>query len=100
MAYGQLASEANLETIPHDKAPYSEWPDNGVIELHNTRFKYAIDYPYALKSISFKIQSCEKVDIVWTVMLTGYIHAMLHVRLVLWVGLELASLHYWQHCSD
>ncbi|XP_065919844.1 ATP-binding cassette sub-family C member 4-like isoform X2 [Dysidea avara] len=64
MAYGQLESEAELETIPHDKAPPLQWPDKGVIELHNTKFKYAIDYPYVLKSISFRIESCEKVGIV------------------------------------
>ncbi|XP_065919842.1 ATP-binding cassette sub-family C member 4-like isoform X2 [Dysidea avara] len=64
MAYGQLESEAELETIPHDKAPPLQWPDKGVIDLHNTKFKYAIDYPYVLKSISFRIESCEKVGIV------------------------------------
>ncbi|XP_065919849.1 ATP-binding cassette sub-family C member 4-like isoform X2 [Dysidea avara] len=64
MAYGQLESETELETIPHDKAPPLQWPDKGVIELHNTKFKYAIDYPYVLKSISFRIESCEKVGIV------------------------------------
>ncbi|XP_065902754.1 ATP-binding cassette sub-family C member 4-like isoform X2 [Dysidea avara] len=64
MAYGQLESEAELETIPHNKAPRFEWPDKGVIELHNTKFKYAVDHPYVLKSISFRIESCEKVGIV------------------------------------
>ncbi|XP_065917654.1 ATP-binding cassette sub-family C member 4-like [Dysidea avara] len=64
MAYGKLESEAELETIPRDKAPPLEWPDKGVIELHNTKFKYATDYPYALKSISFRIESCEKIGIV------------------------------------
>ncbi|XP_065882473.1 ATP-binding cassette sub-family C member 4-like isoform X2 [Dysidea avara] len=64
MAYGQLESEAELETIPHDKAPPLQWPDKGVIKLHNAKFKYAIDYPYVLKSISFRIESCEKVGIV------------------------------------
>ena len=62
MAYGQLKSEAELETFPHDKVPLLEWPDKGVIELHNTKFKYGINYPYVLKSISFRIESCEKVD--------------------------------------
>ncbi|XP_065919840.1 ATP-binding cassette sub-family C member 4-like [Dysidea avara] len=64
MAYGKLESEAELETIPRDKAPPLQWPDKGVIDLHNTKFKYAIDYPYVLKSISFRIESCEKVGIV------------------------------------
>lgn len=62
MAYGQLESESELETIPKDRAPSFEWPDKGVIELHNMKFKYAMDYPLVLKSISFKIESCEKVS--------------------------------------
>ena len=61
MAYSKLESEAELETIPHDKTPPLEWPDKGVIELHNTKFKYVTDYPYVLKSISIRIESCEKV---------------------------------------
>ena len=61
MAYGQLKNEGELETIPKDKAPSAEWPDKGVVELHNLKFKYAVDYPYVLKSISFKIESGEKV---------------------------------------
>ena len=61
MAYGQLKKEGELETIPKNKAPPAEWPDKGVIELHNLKFKYAVDYPYVLKSISFKIESGEKV---------------------------------------
>ena len=62
MAYGKLKSERELETIPKDKAPPLEWPDKGVIELNNIKFKYAVNYPYVLKSISFKIESCEKVS--------------------------------------
>ena len=64
MAYGKLESERELETIPKEKAPPLEWPDKGVIELHNMKFKYAVNYPYVLKSISFKTESCEKVSIV------------------------------------
>ena len=62
MAYGKLKSERELETIPKDKAPPLEWPDKGVIELNNIKFKYAVNYPYVLKLISFKIESCEKVS--------------------------------------
>ena len=62
MAYGQLESEGELKTVPQDKAPPVKWPDKGVIELHNLKFKYAVNYPYVLKSISFKIESCEKVS--------------------------------------
>ena len=62
MAYGKLTSERELETIPKNKAPPLEWPDKGVIELNNIKFKYAVNYPYVLKLISFKIESCEKVS--------------------------------------
>jgi len=65
MAYGKLESEGELETKPKDKAPPLEWPNKGVIDLHNMKFKYSINYPYVLKSISFKIESCEKVRIVY-----------------------------------
>lgn len=61
MAYGQLQSEGELETIPKDKAPSLEWPEKGRIELHNMKFKYAIEYPYVLKSLSFSIKPNEKV---------------------------------------
>ena len=62
MAYGKLNSEAELETVPKDKAPPLKWPEKGVIETVNISFKYAINDPYVLKSISFKIGSCEKVS--------------------------------------
>ena len=61
MAYGELESEGELETVLQDKAPPVKWPDKGVIELHNMKFKYAVNYPYVLKSLSFKTGSCEKV---------------------------------------
>ena len=62
MAYGELESEGELKTIPKDKAPSLEWPEKGKIKLHNMKFKYAVNYPYVLKSISFQIESCEKVS--------------------------------------
>jgi len=61
-AYGKLKSERELETIPKDKAPPLRWPEKGAIELINVKFKYAVNYPYVLKSISFKIKPCEKVS--------------------------------------
>ena len=64
MAYGELKSERELETIPKKIAPSLEWPERGAIELNNVNFKYAANYPYVLKSISFKIGSCEKVSII------------------------------------
>ena len=69
MAYGKLESEQELETIQEDKAPPLAWPNRGIIELNNVKFKYAVNYPYVLKSISFKIESCEKVSGCSTVLL-------------------------------
>ena len=60
MAYGRLDSEAEL-TSRHDRTPPVEWPGKGIIELKDAKFKYATNYPYVLKSISFKVQSGEKV---------------------------------------
>ena len=69
MAYGKLKSESELETVSKCKAPPPEWPERGVIELNNVKFKYAVNYPYVLKSISFKIESCEKVSVCSAVLL-------------------------------
>ena len=76
MAYGQLKSEAELGTIPHDKAPPLEWPDKGTIKLDNAKFKYMVDYPYVLKSISFRIESCEKV-------ITNYVTSCVYIHYIL-----------------
>lgn len=59
-AYGQLNSEAELIS-QNNGVPPAEWPDKGIIELQNVKFKYAANYPYVLKSITFKIHSSEKV---------------------------------------
>ena len=96
MAYGELETEGELETITKDKAPSTEWPEKGGIELHKMKFKYALEYPYVLKSLSLTIKPCEKVC---KTRLVVNSHIYLH-RLALWVGLELASLLYCQHCSD
>ena len=61
MAYSELKSEGELETIPKDKSPSSEWPEQGGIELHKMKFRYSIDHPYVLKSLSLTIKPCEKV---------------------------------------
>ena len=61
MAYGKINSEGELETVPKDKAPPPQWPERGMIELHNVNFQYAVNYPYVLKSVSLKIESCKKV---------------------------------------
>ena len=63
MGYGKLEAEAELVTLPKDKAPSVEWPEKGIVQLDNVKFKYAPHYPYVLKSISLKIQSGEKVRV-------------------------------------
>ena len=60
-AYGELNSERELMTNPQDRIPPIEWPDKGIIELQDVKFKYAANYPYVLKSITFKIHSGEQV---------------------------------------
>ena len=60
-AYGELNSEAELMTSTEDRVPLIEWPDEGIIELKDVKFKYAADYPYVLKSVNLKIYSGEKV---------------------------------------
>ena len=62
IGYGKLESEGELETAIEYKTHLAGWPEKGVIELCNLKFKYAVEYPYVLKSISFKIESCEKVS--------------------------------------
>jgi len=62
MGYGKLESEGELNTSMNDKASILEWPKEGVIKLRKMKFKYAMEYPYVLKSISFKTKSCEKVS--------------------------------------
>ena len=61
IGYSKLESEGELETSIKDKGRILGWPEKGVIELHDVNFKYAKQYPYVLKSISFKIDSYEKV---------------------------------------
>ena len=61
MAYSKLKSEGELETVPKDKTPSIEWPEKGRIELNKMKFKYALEYPYVLKSLSLIINPCEKV---------------------------------------
>ncbi|XP_065913909.1 ATP-binding cassette sub-family C member 4-like isoform X2 [Dysidea avara] len=64
IGYGKLEPEAELMTFPRDNAPPLEWPENGAIEFHNVNFRYAPHYPYVLKSLSLKVESCEKVGVV------------------------------------
>ena len=62
IGYGKLESERELETDIKDKTSLVGWPEKGIIELCDMKFKYAVKYPYVLKSISFKIDSYEKVS--------------------------------------
>ena len=65
MGYSKLEPEAELMTVPRDNspplAPPLEWPADGAIEFHNVNFRYDTHYPYVLKSLSFKVESGEKV---------------------------------------
>ena len=61
VGYGKLQSEGRLETGKKYKIHIHGWPNKGVIELYRMKFRYAMGYPYVLKSLSLKINSCEKV---------------------------------------
>lgn len=74
-AYGELNSEAEL-TSPQDRVPHAEWPNKGIIKLQNTKFKYAPSYPYVLKSISFEIDSSEKVNMELYMLTYTYINIL------------------------
>jgi ABC-type multidrug transport system fused ATPase/permease subunit len=57
--YSELPSEdswTNENNKPDDK-----WPNKGEIEFRNYSVKYRIELDYVLKSLNFKINSCEKV---------------------------------------
>ena len=57
--YSELTSEdswTNEKNRPDDK-----WPHNGEIEFKNYSVKYREELDYVLKSLNFKINSCEKV---------------------------------------
>ena len=100
IGYGKLESEGELETAIEDKGLHIlGWPEKGAIKLHHVNFKYAIEYSYVLKSISFKIDSCEEAIHLYSHNKDFYIISYLN-RLALWVGLELACLLCCQHFSD
>jgi len=48
-------------TVLRNNTPPPEWPARGVIQFHNVNFRYATHHPYVLKSLSFKVESSEKV---------------------------------------
>lgn len=47
-----------------ETSPKSEWPEKGVVEFCGVCARYAPTLPLVLKSISVKIESCEKIGIV------------------------------------
>ena len=62
MGYSKLESEAALETLPPHEKPAPEWPDRGEIKMNDVCFRYSEDLPLVLKSLTFSIQSAEKVQ--------------------------------------
>ena len=61
LQYSTLQSEASLETLPPNKKPPPEWPQQGEILLNDVSFSYAADTPAVLKSLSCHIPAGEKV---------------------------------------
>ncbi len=82
MEYGQLPSEAPLETIPVDRKPPPNWPHMGEIEMDQVSFRYADNLPMVLKSVSFSVLPTQKVDAAMTSMegqLLVHANHLLHV---------------------
>ena len=65
IGYGKIRSERDLKTPRRYRDRILGWPNNGEIKLCKLNFRYSMDYPFVLKSISLKINSCEKVSIVY-----------------------------------
>ena len=66
MGYGQLESEAPLETIPPHKKPPPEWPERGEIVLEDVSFSYSPTLPLVLKFLCIRIKPSEKVQFMTT----------------------------------
>ena len=62
MGYGQLESEAQLETAQAHKKPPPEWPEKGEIVLEDVSFSYASNLPLVLKFLCIHIKPSEKVQ--------------------------------------
>ena len=62
MGYSNLESEAPLETLPPHEKPPPAWPERGEIVLDDVSFRYSVDLPLVLKSLSFHIKPSEKVQ--------------------------------------
>ena len=62
MGYSNLESEAPLETLPPHEKPSPVWPERGEIVLDDVSFRYSVDLPLVLKSLSFHIKPSEKVQ--------------------------------------
>ena len=61
LAYGELESEASLDTRPPSSAPPSDWPDKGEIELSDLCYRHSPDGPLVLKGVSCVVKPREKV---------------------------------------
>ena len=61
MGYSNIDSEAPLETLPPHEKPSPAWPEKGEIVLDDVSFRYSVDLPLVLKSLSFHIKPSEKV---------------------------------------
>ena len=57
--YSELPSEDSWTN--ENNKPDDNWPNKGEIEFRNYSVKYREELDYVLKSLNFKINSCEKV---------------------------------------
>ena len=61
LEYGDLPTE---KLSVGEKKPEKGWPETGEIQFENVSFSYGKDSPAALKELTFKINSGEKIGIV------------------------------------
>ncbi len=83
MEYGQLQSEAPLETLPMNRKPPPNWPHMGEIEVDEVSFRYADSLPMVLKSLSFSVLPTQKVEAAMISVesrLCAYTNHLLHVH--------------------
>ena len=64
LAYGNLKTEASLETEPSSSKPPEDWPTKGEIVLEDVSLKYSSSLPLILKNLSFSVKPSEKIGIV------------------------------------
>ncbi len=61
LQYGELESEAALETLPPQEKPPSNWPADGGILMDNVSFRFADNLPLVLNNLTFVVAPSEKV---------------------------------------